>query len=248
MDPLDVTQGQAPLLNPDLQARPARHRPWQRNRFVRQLHSRPRLFIATAIAIAVGVLLPESIARQAVTRWLIAWNVGTVLYVILAAIMMIRSSSHHMRHRAQQQDDGQRTILALVVIATVASLAAIGGELAVVKDMHGFNKGAHIALAGVTVLSSWTFIQIMFALHYAHDYYAAACHGRPPGLQFPEEDPPDYGDFFYFASVIGTSGQTADVLFVSKPLRRIGTLHCILSYLFNTTVLALLINIGASMF
>jgi uncharacterized membrane protein len=248
MDDVDVVQGQAPLLNPDPGQRAASPLHWQRNRFFRQLRSRPRLYIAAAIAIAVGILLPESIARQSVTRWLIAWNVGTGLYVILAVIMMIRSSSHHMRHRAQQQDDGQRTILALVVIATVASLAAIGGELAVVKDMHGFNKGAHIALAGVTVLSSWTFIQIMFALHYAHDYYAAACHGRKPGLQFPEEEHPDYGDFFYFASVIGTSGQTADVSFVSKPLRRIGSLHCILSYLFNTTVLALLINIGASMF
>ena len=221
---------------------------WQHYRVLRQVHARPRLFIATAAAIVVGLFLQTSVASHAVTRWLIAWNTGTGLYVLLAAIMMIRSSSHHMRHRAQLQDDGQRTILALVVVATIASLAAIGGELAVVKDMHGFNKGAHIALAGVTVLTSWAFIQIMFTLHYAHDFYAAACHGRPPGLQFPDEVHPDYGDFFYFASVIGTSGQTADVSFVNKPLRRIGTLHCILSYLFNTTVLALLINIGASMF
>lgn len=61
-------------------------------------------------------------------------------------------------------------------------------------------------------------------------------------------DQPDYGDFFYFAAVIGTSGQTADVSFISKPMRRIGSVHCILAYLFNTTVLALLINIGASLF
>jgi uncharacterized membrane protein len=221
---------------------------WQRNRIFRQVHARPRLFIATAIAIVVGFAIPDVVASHAATRWLIAWNVGAGLYVLLAAIMMIRSSSHHMRHRAQLQDDGQRTILVLVVVSTVASLAAIAGQLAVVKDMHGFLKGAHIALAGVTVLSSWTFIQVMFALHYAHDYYAAACHGRKPGLQFPDDDPPDYGDFFYFAAVIGTSGQTADVSFVNKPLRRIGSLHCILAYLFNTTVLALLINIGASMF
>jgi uncharacterized membrane protein len=221
---------------------------WPRNRLLRLVRARPRLFIAVAVGIAVGLLLPISIARQPVTRWLIAWNAGAGLYVLLAATMMIRSSSHHMRHRAQLQDDGQRAILALVAVATIASLAAIGGELAVVKDMHGFIKGAHIALAGVTVLTSWAFIQIMFALHYAHDFYAAACHGRMPGLQFPEEEHPDYGDFFYFASVIGTSGQTADVSFVTKPLRRIGTMHCILAYLFNTTVLALLINIGASMF
>jgi uncharacterized membrane protein len=221
---------------------------WQRSRILRLVRARPRLFIAATVAIAVGILLPTGVASHSVTRWLIAWNTGTGLYVLLAAIMMIRSSSHHMRHRAQLQDDGQLAILFLVVVAAIASLAAIAGELVVVKDMHGFIKGAHIALAGVTVLSSWAFIQVMFALHYAHDYYAAACHGHPAGLQFPDAEDPDYGDFFYFASVIGTSGQTADVSFVSKPMRRIGSLHCILAYLFNTTVLALLINIGASMF
>jgi len=212
------------------------------------VRARPRLFIAAIIALTISVLLPTAVASKSVTRWLIAWNVGAGLYVVLAAVMMVRSSSNHMRHRAQLQDDGQLVILSLVVVATIASLAAIAGELAVVKDMHGFMKGAHVALAGLTVLTSWAFIQVMFALHYAHDYYAAACHGRKAGLQFPDDEEPDYGDFFYFASVIGTSGQTADVSFVSKPMRRIGSMHCILAYLFNTTVLALLINIGASMF
>ena len=221
---------------------------WQRNRLLRIVRARPRLFIATAIAIAVGVLLPDAIASHAVTRWLIAWNTGAGLYVVLAVIMMMRSSDRHMRHRAQLQDDGQLVILVLVVVATIASLAAIAAELAVVKDMHGFLKLAHIALAGTTVMTSWAFIQVMFALHYAHQYYAAACHGHKPGLQFPDDAEPDYGDFFYFAAVIGTSGQTADVSFVTKEIRRIGSLHCILAYLFNTTVLALLINIGASLF
>ena len=221
---------------------------WQRTKFARQVRARPRIFIATAIATLVGFLLPIDLARQLVTRLLIAWNVGTVLYVVLAAVMMIRSSHHHMRHRAQLQDDGQLMILVLVVISSVLSLVAIAAELAVVKDMHGLLKIAHISLAGCTVLSSWAFIQVMFALHYAHDYYAASCKGLPVGLQFPEDNAPNYGDFFYFAAVIGTSGQTADVSFVSKPMRRIGTVHCILAYLFNTTVLALLINIGASLF
>ncbi|MBV9890194.1 MAG: DUF1345 domain-containing protein [Rhizobacter sp.] len=221
---------------------------WQRSKLLRLVRARPRLFIATACALAVGMLLPEGVARQSVTRWLISWNFGAGLYVLLAAIMMIRSSSHHMRHRARLQDDGQFVILVLVVISAIASLAAIAGELAVVKDMHGFAKAAHIALAGCTVLTSWAFIQVMFTLHYAHDYYAAVCSSRPAGLEFPKDEAPDYGGFFYFAAVIGTSGQTADVSFVSKPMRRIGSMHCILAYLFNTTVLALLINIGASLF
>ena len=221
---------------------------WQRNRIFRQVRARPRLYISTGIAILVGVFLPVDVASHGVTRWLIAWNAGTCLYVALAAIMMARSSQHRMRHRAQLQDEGQLVILLLVVVSAIASLAAIAGELAVVKDMHGSLKIAHIALSGITVLSSWAFIQVMFALHYAHDYYAEACHGRPVGLAFPNDDQPGYGDFFHFAAIIGTSGQTADVSFVSKPMRRIGSVHCILAYLFNTTVLALLINIGASLF
>jgi len=221
---------------------------WQLGRLLRLVRARPRLLVATATAIAVGLWLPHSLAHHAVTRWLVAFNAGAGLYVLLAALMMIRSTEHGMRRRAQLQDDGQLVILALVVVAAVASLVAIAAELSVVKGLTGFDKGLHIALAGVTVLSSWAFIQVMFTLHYAHEYYAAACSGRTPGLKFPHEEAPGYGDFFYFAAVIGTSGQTADVAFVTKPVRRIGSLHCILAYLFNTTVLALLVNIGSSQF
>jgi uncharacterized membrane protein len=218
-----------------------------RLRVLRVMRARPRLFIATAVAIVVGWALPDSAAHHPVTRALIAWNVGTVLYVLLAAVMMIRSSEQRMRRRAQLQDEGQLTILALVVVASIASLVAIAGQLSVAKDMHGVLRLAHIALAGATVLSSWAFIQVMFTLHYAHDYYAAITRQQPPPLQFPTGEQPGYGDFFYFSAVIGTSGQTADVAFASKPFRRIGSVHCILAYLFNTTVLALLINIGASL-
>jgi uncharacterized membrane protein len=217
-------------------------------RFLHVFKVRPRLLIVFVLVVLTGAFLPIGIAAQPVSRWLVAWNLGAWLYVALAAGMMIRSSQDHMRQRAQLQDDGKYAILGLTVIAGIASLVAIAFELAVVKDLHGWARGAHVALAGLTVLSSWSFIQVMFTLHYAHDYYLAACHGHKPGLSFPDDPDPDYGDFFYFAAVIGTSGQTADVSFVTKPMRRIGSVHCILAYLFNTTVLALLINIGASLF
>jgi uncharacterized membrane protein len=217
-------------------------------RFLHVFKVRPRLFIVLLLGVLAGMLLPTTLVSQPVTRWLVAWNFGAGLYIVLAALMMIGSSRGHMRHRAQLQDDGKYAILFLTVVAAIASLVAIAFELAVVKDLHGWTKGAHVALAGLTVVDSWGFIQIMFTLHYAHDFYMAACHGRKPGLAFPDDPDPDYGDFFYFSAVIGTSGQTADVSFVTKPMRRIGSLHCILAYLFNTTVLALLINIGASLF
>lgn len=213
----------------------------------RLLRSHPRLFIAAGLALAAGLFLSQLLTLRGVTCSLIAWNVGTTLYLALAVWMMMRSDHGRMRSRAKLQDEGQLFILAMVVVSALASLAAIAFELTVVKEMQGLLKSLHIALAGYTVLSSWAFIQVMFALHYAHEYYAELDRGHPPGLQFPGEEAPEYGDFFYFSAVIGTSGQTADVAFVSKPLRRIGSLHCILAYLFNTTVLALLINIGAGL-
>jgi uncharacterized membrane protein len=216
---------------------------------IAHIRARPRLVIAFVVALVVGCLLPRHLVTYSVTRWLIAWNTLTVLHGVMATVMMSRSTSHQMCHRARMQDDGQMVILAMVALSAVASLAAIGGELAVVKDLHGSVKAGHIALTGLTVLSSWAFIQITFALHYAHDYYAAIDQKRTPGLRFPDGDPhPTYGDFFYFSAIIGTSGQTADVDFATRAMRRIGTLHCILAYLFNTVVLALLINIGASLF
>ena len=220
---------------------------WRQNRVLRQLAVRPRLFFSLGVTLLLGALLPAPWVPHALTRWLLAWNAGTVLYVVLATVMMARSSLDHMHQRGRVHDEGQVVILLLVVGAALASVGAIAGELSLAKQMHGAEKGLHVALAGITVFTSWAFIQVMFAIHYAHDYYAALVRGRPAGLKFPDADAPDYGDFFYFAAVIGTSGQTADVAFVGKPMRRIGTLHCVLAFLFNTTVLALLINIGASL-
>jgi uncharacterized membrane protein len=205
------------------------------------------LFIAIIVTALTGGCLPSSVALHAVTRWLVAWNVGTISYLLMAAVMMLRSGEHHMRMRARLQDDGQLVILGLVAVAGISSLAAIGFELTLVREAHGLLRILHATLAGVTVLASWAFIQTMFALHYAHDYYAAIGRGGDGGLSFPGAEAPDYFDFLYFSVVIGTSGQTADVSLTSRPMRRIGTLHCALAYLFNTTVLALLINIGASL-
>jgi uncharacterized membrane protein len=219
----------------------------RKGRLIRLVRARPRLFVVTVVALAVGLFLPATVTDVPVTRWLIAWNCGTLLYVLLAAVMMVRSSHDHMRQRAALHDDGQLAILGVVVVAAIASLAAIAGELVLVTRLQGLTRILHVTLAGFTLLSSWAFIQVMFALHYAHEYYATLVEGRRPALDFPGDERPDYGDFFYFAAIIGTSGQTADVSLVSKAMRRIGTVHCILAYLFNTTLLALLINIGAGL-
>ena len=215
---------------------------------LRLIMARPRLFSCALIGVATAVLLPSSLALHTVTRLIIGWNVGVCLYLLLAAHMMFWSSHERMRSRALQQDEGRIVVLALVITAAIMSLGAIVAELAVVKEMHGTLRYTHIALAVLTVLSSWAFTQTMFALHYAHDYYTAEARSNQGGLEFPGGHAPDYGDFLYFACVIGTSGQTADVSFTSRTMRRTGLVHCVLAFFFNTTLLALSINIASGLF
>ncbi len=214
---------------------------------IRLIISRPRLFGSILIGVLAGFFIPISLASHNITRVIIGWNVGTWLYLILAARMIFWTSHEEMRTRALAQDDGKYFVLMMVIIASIVSIGAIFSELSVVKDLHGMLRYAHIALAVMTILSSWSSIQVMFALHYAHDFYIAKERNHSGGLEFPGEISPDYSDFLYFACVIGTSGQTADVSFTSKSMRRTGLIHCVLAFFFNTTLLALTINIASGL-
>jgi uncharacterized membrane protein len=215
---------------------------------VRLVLARPRLLICLVIGLATTWLIPESVAQRTTTRAIIGWNVGAGLYLLLAARLMFWSTHERMRTRALQQDEGRILVLVFVVIATLMCVGAIVAQLAVVKDLHGTLRYAHIALAALTIATSWAFTQVMFALHYAHDYYVTEIHGEHGGLEFPGGHRPDYGDFLYFASVIGTSGQTADVSFTSRKMRRTGMVHCVLAFFFNTALVALTINIASGLF
>jgi uncharacterized membrane protein len=209
--------------------------------------SRPRLVLSVLVGVLVAVLLPGPPLLQVPTRGLLAWNAGAGLYLALAWSMMRSTSVAGIRRRALQQDDGRGVMLALVVGAAAAVLLAVGSQLAILKDLPGPTRPLHAALAALTVISSWLFTQSLMALHYAHDFYLARQHRQPDPLVFPGTSDPVYLDFLYFSCVIGTSGQTADVVFQGSGLRGIGTLHCVLAFFFNATLLALAINIAAGL-
>jgi len=214
----------------------------------RVVHSRPRLWTALLIGALVYALLPTGLAQHEATRALVAWNAFALLYLSLVAQMAWRGSQEQLRRRAMLEDEGRMFVLVLVLVASVAVLLAIASQLGTVREMHGLRKTWHVALAAVTLGTSWLFTQTLFALHYAHDFYIARARHRPDGLSFPGTPDPDYVDFLYFACVIGTSAQTADVSFTHSGMRRVGLVHCIQAFFFNTTVLALTINIAAGLF
>ncbi len=215
---------------------------------LRTLMARPRLWTALALgALAYAALALLALGHPA-ARALVAWNVCAGLYLVFVLHMAWGASPAKMQRRAVRQGEDHWLVLLVVVAAAVAVLLAVGSQLAAVKALPPAERSAHIALAALTVLSSWLFTQTLFAVNYAHDFYLARAIGRADVLGFPGTQEPGYGDFFYFACVIGTSGQTADVAFTSSRLRPIGTLHCVLAFFFNTTVLALTINIAAGLF
>lgn len=215
---------------------------------VQTVKAHPRLLAALALACVVGMLIPPDRVPQAATRLLIAWNVGTCAYLILTAHMCFKSSPEDIQKRARVQAETRVMTILLAILAAAAGVGAIFAELSAVKSLQGAAVASHFALAILTIVSSWAFTHTMFALLYAHDYYEAASRELPTGLAFPDTPNPEYGDFLYFAFIIGTSAQTADVSFTSKPMRRTGLIHSVLSFLFNTTLLALTVNISASFF
>jgi len=133
------------------------------------------------------------------------------------------------------------------------ALAAIISQLNTARHADGVLRFMHLSLAVLTNISVWTFIHFVFAQHYAHEFFIER-ENEPKlsidergGLRFPGEHRPVYGDFVYFSFVIGVACQTADVSVTSRPMRRLCLAHCILAFFFNTTILALSINITASL-
>ncbi|HEY0572013.1 MAG TPA: DUF1345 domain-containing protein [Enterovirga sp.] len=210
---------------------------------LRAVTARPRLLISAGLVLAVGLLLPGELRVS--TRFLIAWDTGIVLYLVLICVMMARSDHDRMQRRADEEDAGAAAVLALTIAAAIASFVAIGAELHGADDAGGARSAGRLALTGTTILVSWLFVHVMFALHYAHDYYAGAKDRG--GLKFPGDQKPDYWDFLYFSFNLGAAAQTSDVMIEAARMRRFVLVHTILSFLFNTTILAMAINVGAGL-
>lgn len=217
----------------------------------RLLRGHPVLISGALAGALVAIFLPPTYRPS--TRILLSWDTGVVLYLALIAFVVIRSRPETIKKRAALVDEGQLTILLVAVIGAAASLAAIVVELASrTGDVHVHS--GNVILALTTVLLSWGFTQVIFAMHYAHEYYGPDTDTPVDGdirkgLDIPGEDNelPNYGDFFYFSFVIGCACATADINIRSRALRRVAMIHGIVAFFFNTAILAFSINIAAGL-
>ena len=210
-------------------------------------HFRAHARLATAVVVGIAVALLVPGAMAAVTRALVGWNVAVWLYLALVAAVM-RSADHgQLRRVAALQAESAGTVLALVSVASVVSLVGTVMELSAAKLPGAAHAAPHVVLALATVVGSWLLLPTVFALTYASRYYRES----GGGLLFPGADAsfqPHYDDFLYFAFTAAVASQTADVSVTNTSLRRLVLRQSLLSFAFNTAILALTVNIAASMF
>ncbi|HSU05660.1 MAG TPA: DUF1345 domain-containing protein [Acetobacteraceae bacterium] len=213
----------------------------------RVVAGRPRLWGGLACGIIAWVLLPTLLGST--TRSVLAWDIGVVVYLGLAALLFTTERASRMAADAAHQQEGEWTIFSLTIGAALVSLVAILGEFAGTKDLQPTVKNLHVALVALTLLVSWLMVHTTFAFRYAHEFYSISGGSAEidRGLDFPDEKRPDYLDFLYFALVLGMTFQVSDVQITARKMRRLAMVHGLLSFLFNTIILALTVNIAAGL-
>ncbi|MCT9411019.1 DUF1345 domain-containing protein [Acinetobacter baumannii] len=209
------------------------------------VQNRPHFFIALIFGVVVASLLAWLTSWKWSTILLASWN-GSISLYLLHVWKLMRSADHsQMQQQAKKQDESKWVIMLIVLLAITMSLVAILVQLSQLPSGH-YEKLGHVALALLTIISAWLFMHTVFALHYAHDFYMALSRNEENGgLDFPGTEHPTYPDFLYFSYIIGTSAQTADVSITNKHMRLLNLFHAVLSFGFNTTILAICINVAA---
>jgi uncharacterized membrane protein len=164
-------------------------------------------------------------------------------YLASTAAMLRRITPDYIRRRAAWQDEG----IALIVLLTLLAIASSLGGLFSLLNEPGRPDVLHLAVSLLAVPLGWTTLHAIMAFHYAHLFYArpsASAAADAGGLDFPHTREPGAWDFLYYAFVVGMTAQVSDVQVTSTPMRIVTLLHGVVSFFFNTVILALAVNVA----
>jgi uncharacterized membrane protein len=214
-----------------------------------RLDAQYRLFTAFVIAMVSFFFIRNSLSVPVVI--LVTWIIFAMVIIILDWVIILKAHPQEIRKIASLQDSSRTMIFLFVIIGSLVSLGAILFLLSSSKSHDHGNVHAHIFLAMASVIVSWWLVHTLFSLRYAHMYYDTdmdSGKAKPyGGLDFPDEKEPDYLDFVYFSFVIGMTFQVSDVEISGRDIRRLAWLHGLISFAFNTAIVALSINIISSL-
>lgn len=213
-----------------------------------------RLLGSLLIGLIIGIIATSIWSLSFSTSFIIGWNSAILIFLITIIIMLRKDTMHEHLNSAKQS---KFSILSLIIVSSFICIYAIAKQTQIGKNYQDFKFALSISLTIGTIFITWLMIQVIFAMQYAYLYFSEVQAGNILPLAFPEtmiESITDYRtpadvrfeDFFYCAVAIGTSGQTADIGFISRAGRKLATLHSIIAFVFNLVIIALLINIIAT--
>ncbi len=213
---------------------------------IHRIQARGRLLIGLSVALIIFFLshrTPPSV------QFILVWSSFCFTVLLMLWAIILTTTAAEVRVIAGKQDSSRTIISAFVLSASVVSLFAVIFLMRTLPNPAEAGHPYHVGFAITSVILSWVMIHTIFAIRYAHLYYNLLYEERMSqkehkgGLIFPNDDPPDYFDFAYFSFVIGMTWQVSDVQITSKRIRRIVLIHALLSFGYNTVILALTINI-----
>ena len=204
--------------------------------------SRRRFVLSFGVAALTYFTLPRTLTVPA--RVIATWDTFAFCAILLAWVTITITTQAGVRSHARAQDLSRLFIFGFVVTAACVALLSVAF---VIRGHHRESQSMlteQVVLGLGTVVLCWLLLHTVFSLHYAHVYYGDADDDRTMdrGLEFPKDDRPDYLDFAYFSFVVGMTCQVSDVVVCSKRMRQLTLIHGVISFAFNTFILALLIN------
>ena len=191
-----------------------------------------------AVAFAAALVAGASSATAALTGWT---GASLVFLSWVWATVAGKDASQTASAATTEDDRAMREVI--VLVASTASLVAVLVVLGQAGRAHGFARSVMIVLALASVLLAWGCIQTVYTLRYARLYYSAP---RAP-IDFPDPESPDYLDFLYLAVTIGMTFQVSDTEITARAMRRAAIRHALLSYVFGAVIIAVAINLIATL-
>jgi len=215
-----------------------------------RIPSHTRLMFALFVSLITFIISSQTTLA---IHSILVWCSFSFSSLLLFWLTILNAEVHEVKYMAKRQDSSRTIVFVFVLIAAIIGLFAVIFLLKILPDQNAPGYWYHIGLSFISVALSWALIHTIFTFRYTHLYYTCRKEEKEiekedeGGLQFPGEDSPDYLDFAYFSFVIGMTFQVSDVAISSRQIRHLALFHGVISFVYNTVILALSVSIIAGL-
>lgn len=202
-----------------------------------------RVRVAASLVAGIGAVVVLHQTGYAGMAWLWGWDLAAAIYIVWVGLSLFRLDPAKTASLASSEDPDRVTVDILMVLASIASLAAVAMGLMQAGDAHGMEKILRVVTCVGSVVLSWALVHCTFTLRYARLYYNAP----KGGIDFHSDDDPSYFDFAYIAFTVGMTFQVSDTDIHNRLIRKAVLRHALLSYVFGTVIVAMMVSLVASL-